>query len=61
MTFAFATLIGTNVSPFSVPSHVEYSSRLHTVSLMEAAIYVHVCVCGVGGCVYFMYKKYLII
>ena len=51
MTFAFATLIGTNVSPFPVLSHVEYSSRLHTVSLMEAAIYVHVCVGGwVGVC-----------
>ena len=39
---------GTNVSTFSVPSNVEYSSRLYTVSLislrmMEAAICVCVC------------------
>ena len=53
--------LGTNVSTFSVPSNVEYSSRLPTVSLislgmMEAAISVCGCVC-----VYFMHKKYFLI
>ena len=55
------------MSTFSVPSNVEYSSRLHTVSLislrmMEAAICVYVCVCvRVCVCVYFIHKKYFLI
>ena len=51
MTFAFATVIGTNVSPFSIPSNVSTLHGLHSVSLMEAAICVHVCVGGWVGCI----------